>query len=115
MLAHVPGVANPVVRPVPVLPTVDIRVNLPAALKYGLKPGDVRRDATTLTSGLTVGNLYEQAKVFDVVVLGTPAGRASLQALRGIGIDTPDGGQVALGDVASVRLHPEPSAIIHDH
>jgi Cu/Ag efflux pump CusA len=113
-LGSVPGVVAPRVDPSVTQPTVDIQVDLAAARKYGLKPGDVRRDATTLTSGLTVGNLYEQAKVFDVVVLGMPAGRGSLQALRGIGIDTPDGGQVALGDVASVRVHPEPSAIIHD-
>jgi Cu/Ag efflux pump CusA len=113
-LGSVAGVVAPRIDPSVTQPTVDIQVDLAAARRYGLKPGDVRRDATTLTSGLTVGNLYEQAKVFDVVVLGTPAGRASLQALRGIGIDTPDGGQVALGDVASVRLHPEPSAVIHD-
>ena len=43
----------------------------------GLKPGDVRRDATTLTSGLIVGSLYEQAKIFDVVVWGAPVRRGS--------------------------------------
>jgi Cu/Ag efflux pump CusA len=52
--------------------------------------------------------------VFDVVVLGAPAERASLEALRGIGIDTPAGGQVPLGKVASVTLHPEPTVITHD-
>ena len=73
MLARVPGVANPVVRPIPQQPTVAVKVNLAAAQKYGLRPGDIRRDATTLTSGLIVGNLYEQSKIFDVVVWGAPA------------------------------------------
>src|SRR6266702_2502624 len=68
MLTRVSGVANPVVRPIPQQPTVAVKVNLAAAQKYGLRPGDIRRDATTLTSGLIVGNLYEQSKIFDVVV-----------------------------------------------
>ena len=53
-------------------PVAQIEVDLAAAERAGLKPGDVRRDATTLTSGLTVGSLYEEAKIFDVVVRGTP-------------------------------------------
>ena len=36
-----------------------MQVNLAAAQKVGLKPGDVRRQATTLISGLLVGTLRE--------------------------------------------------------
>ena len=91
-----------------------VEVNLPAAERYGLRPGDIRREATTLASGLTVGNLYEQAKVFDVVVLGTPTMRANISALRDLKVDTPSGAQVRLGDVAKVSIAAEPAAIIHD-
>ena len=91
-----------------------IRVNLAAAQRYGLRPGDVRRDATTLTSGLIVGNLYEQSKIFDVVVWGAPQVRGDLTELGNLLIDTPSGGQVALKDVATVSVRPEPTAIIHN-
>jgi Cu/Ag efflux pump CusA len=114
MLSGVPGVANPVVRPVAQQPTAAIRVKLAAAQKYGLRPGDVRREATTLTSGLTVGNLYEQSKIFDVVVWGTPRFRSDLTGMGNVLIGTPSGGQVALKDVATIEVQPEPSAIIHD-
>ena len=114
MLAHVSGVAKPVVRPVPVLPTVDIRVKLPAALKYGLRPGDVRRDATTLTSGLIVGNLYEQSKVFDVVVWGASRTRGDLTELGNQLIGTPSGRFVPLKNVATLTVRPEPAVVIHD-
>jgi Cu/Ag efflux pump CusA len=114
MLSRVPGVAAPAVTRVPEQPTVDVRVNLAAAQRYGLKPGDVRRDATTLTSGLVVGNLYEQSKIFDVVVWGAPQVRSNLTELGNLLIDTPSGGQVALKDVASVTVRAEPAAIIHD-
>jgi Cu/Ag efflux pump CusA len=114
MLAAVPGVARPVVRPVPEQPTVDVRVNLAAAQRYGLRPGDVRRDATTLTSGLIVGNLYEQSKIFDVVVWGAPGVRSNLTELGNLLLDTPSGGHVALRDVATLTVRPEPAAISHD-
>jgi Cu/Ag efflux pump CusA len=94
-------------------PTVRVEVDLAAAERHGLRPGDIRREATTLASGLTVGNLYEQAKVFDVVVLGTPATRASLSALQNIKVDTAAGSQVRLGDVAKVTVGPEPASIVH--
>jgi Cu/Ag efflux pump CusA len=114
MLSRVPGVAHPVMRPVPERPTVTVKVNLAAAERYGLRPGDIRRDATTLTSGLIVGNLYEQSKIFDVVVWGAPHARSDLSELGNMLIDTPGGGHVALRDVATVAVRAEPDAIIHD-
>jgi Cu/Ag efflux pump CusA len=114
MLARVSGVAHPAVNPVPMQPTADIQVNLAAAQRYGLRPGDVRREATTLTSGLIVGNLYERSKIFDVVVWGAQRTRSDLTQLGNLLIDTPSGRQVALKSVASVRVHAEPAAITHD-
>ena len=114
MLARVSGVAHPVVRPIPQQPTVTVKVNLAAAQRHGLRPGDIRRDATTLTSGLIVGNLYEQSKIFDVVVWGAPQTRSDLTELGNMLIDTPGGGTVALKDVASLTVRAEPAAIVHD-
>jgi Cu/Ag efflux pump CusA len=114
MLGRVSGVARPAVKPVPMQPTADIQVNLAAAQRYGLRPGDVRREATTLTSGLIVGNLYEQSKIFDVVVWGAQRTRSDLTQLGNLLIDTPSGGQVPLKDVATVKVRAEPAAITHD-
>ena len=114
MLQRVSGVTRPAVKPVPMQPTVDIQVNLATAQRYGLRPGDVRREATTLTSGLIVGNLYEQSKIFDVVVWGAQRTRSDLTQLGNLLIDTPSGGQVPLKDVAAVKVHAEPAAITHD-
>ena len=112
-LTTVPGVLSPRVEPQVTEPTLQIEVNLPAAQRHGLRPGDVRREATTLISGLAVGNLFEEQKVFDVVVWGGPQIRESLSDLEALRIDTPSGGQVRLGDVATVRIAPDPVAIDH--
>jgi Cu/Ag efflux pump CusA len=114
MLSGIPGVAKPVMHPIPQQPTVEVRVNLAAAQRYGLRPGDVRRDATTLTSGLIVGNLYEQSKIFDVVVWGAPQVRGNLTELGNLLVDTPSGRPVALKDVATLSVRPEPVAIVHN-
>jgi CzcA family heavy metal efflux pump len=92
-------------------PTVEVQVDLGRAQQHGIKPGDVRRAATTLLSGIQVGSLFEEQKVFDVVVWGTPDIRSSLTGVRRLLIDTPTGGHVRLEDVASVRIAPNPGVI----
>ncbi len=114
VISKVKGVVAPRVVPLVQQPTAQIDVDLAAAQKYGLKPGDIRRNATTLTSGLVAGTLYEQAKIFNVVVLGDQGSRASLSSLQSLLLDTPSGRQVRLGDVASVKIAPQPTAITHD-
>jgi len=95
-------------------PNLEVEVDLAKAEHYGIKPGDVRRAAATLLSGLQVGNLFEEQKVFDVVVWSTPETRHSLTSIRDLLIDTPSGEQVRLGDVADVRIVPSASIIRHD-
>jgi Cu/Ag efflux pump CusA len=93
---------------------VEIEVDLAAAERYGIKPGDVRRASATLLSGLQVGDLFEEQKVFAVVVWGVPDIRSSLTNIRELLIDLPGGGQVRLGDVAEVRIVPTPIIIKRD-
>lgn len=95
-------------------PTLEIEVDLATAQKYGIKPGDVRRDAATLLSGIQVGSLFEEQKVFDVVVWGIPEIRDSVSDVSNLLIRTPDGGQVRLGDLADVRIVASPTVIQHD-
>jgi Cu/Ag efflux pump CusA len=94
-------------------PQVEIEVDLAAAERYGIKPGDVRRQATTLLSGLLVGNLFEEQKVFDVVVWGVPEIRDSLTDVGELLIETPTG-PVRLEEVAEVRIVPAPIHIRRD-
>ena len=62
-------------------------------------------------SGLQVGSLFEDQKVFEVVVWGTPEIRRSLSSVRDLLIETPTGGSVRLGDVAEVRIASSPDRI----
>jgi CzcA family heavy metal efflux pump len=113
-IAGISGVTGATVHNQAEEPTLEVKVDLAAAQKYGIRPGDVRRAAATYFSGLAVGSLYEDQKIFDVVVWGTPATRGNPTALNDLLIDTPAGGQVRLAEVASVRVTPYPTVITHD-
>ena len=110
-LAEVEGVVDPQALVHTEEPQVEIAVNLAAAEAHGIKPGDIRRQATTLLAGLHVGNLYEEQKVFDVLVWGMPEFRNSLDNIDQLLIDTPDGSQVPLGDLAEVSIAPAATVI----
>ncbi|HKQ56857.1 MAG TPA: efflux RND transporter permease subunit [Candidatus Eisenbacteria bacterium] len=92
-------------------PVVEIEVKLDEAAKAGLKPGDVRRAAATLLAGIEVGNLFEEQKIFEVVVWGKPEIRHSISSIQNLLVDTPNGAHVRLGDVAKVTMTPAPNVI----
>ena len=114
ILSRTDGVVNPTVEVTPSQPVAEIEVDLAKAQQQGVKPGDVRRAAATVLQGIEVGYLFEQQKVFQVVVKGTPETRHSLTNVRNLLIDKPDGGQLRLSDVADVRLTPNQAVIAHD-
>jgi Cu/Ag efflux pump CusA len=74
----------------------------------------VRRAAGVLVAGIEAGSLFQEQKVFQVVVWGTPQTRYSLSSIRDLLIDTPSGGQVRLGEVADVRIMPTTNLIQHE-
>ena len=92
-------------------PNVEVEVDLAAAERYGLKPGDIRRAASTLVSGLRVGSLFEAQKVFDVVVVGDRPSLTNPKRIGALLLDTPDGGSVRLDEVASVNVGSSLSVI----
>jgi CzcA family heavy metal efflux pump len=111
LLSRIDGVVGPYVEYPEEHPNLEIETNLAKASQHGLKPGDVRRAATTLLSGITVGSLFEEQKVFDVVVWGTPEIRQNLSDVGNLLIDTPRGGHVRLKDVSDLRIASAPKVI----
>jgi Cu/Ag efflux pump CusA len=93
-------------------PNIEVAVNDAAALRAGALPGDARRQASTLVSGLTVGNFFQDQAVFDVVVWGVPVVRSSLDAVRNLLIDT-SAGHARLGQIANVSVRSDPIDIRH--
>jgi CzcA family heavy metal efflux pump len=108
-LARVPGISDNHIDLQIDVPQIEVEVDLAKAARYGLKPGDVRRAASTLVAGEEVGDIFRAGKTYDTVVWSTPETRNSVQAIRALPIDTPSGTVVRLDDVADVRIRPVPN------
>jgi CzcA family heavy metal efflux pump len=114
LMAGVDGVENATVAQPANQSNLEIEVDLARARAQGIKPGDVRRAEATLLQGIEVGNVFEDQKVFEVIVKGTPDTRRSVAGVRNLLIDRPGGGHVRLGDVAEVRVAQTPAVIKRD-
>jgi Cu/Ag efflux pump CusA len=110
-LESIPGIADLKVESQKEIPQIDVKVDLAAAEKYGVKPGDVRRTAAAMVTGTEVGDIFRDGKAYDVNVWSTPRNRNSVNAIQGLLIDTPAHGQVRLDQLASVKIVPTPNAV----
>ncbi len=114
VMSEVDGVVAPSVDLPTTEPTVEIEVDLDRAQEFGITPGDVRRAEATLLQGIQVGSVFEEQKVFDVVVQGAPETRRSVGDIENLLIDRPGGGHLRLGQVADVRVADTESVIKRD-
>jgi len=109
-LEDIPGLVDLKVESQKAIPQIDVKVDLEAAERYGVKPGDVRRTAAALVSGTEVGDIFRDGKAYDVNVWSTPENRGSVKAIRDLMIDTRSG-QVRLADLAEVKVVSTPNAV----
>jgi Cu/Ag efflux pump CusA len=93
------------------LPHVEVELNLDQAQRYGLKPGDVRRQSSTLLASEEVSDIFSGGKAYDVHVWSIPSARDSLTDVKELPINTPAGGQIRLAQVADVRVAATPNHI----
>ena len=114
VMSEVDGVVDPRVARSEEQSNLEIEVDLTKARRFGIKPGDVRRAEATLVQGIQVGSVFEDQRVFDVLVQGVPEIRRTPDDVRNLLIDRPGGGHVRLGEVADVRVALAPVAIQRD-
>jgi CzcA family heavy metal efflux pump len=107
----VPGVADLKIEPQTLVPQVAIKLRPDAAARFGMTPGALMRSVSTLVNGARVGEIYQDQKIFGVVVRGERRLYPDVPALRELMIDTPAGGQAPLAALADVHIVPAPNEI----
>ena len=113
ILAGVEGVVDAHVELDVDIPQAQIEVDLDAARRYGVKPGDIRRATATMLASEEVGDIFVGGKAYDVHVWTTPATRDSIDDLAALPIDTPKG-VVPLDRLADVHIVAVPNVIHHE-
>ncbi len=114
VLARIPGLVD--VHPVALefIPQIEVTVNPAAAQRYGLTPGVVRRAAAVMMASEPMSEISSGGALTVVAAWSTPGTRQNLASLRQLEIDTPKGGHVTLGQVASITVQPSASQVLRE-
>ncbi len=84
-------------------PNIVVTPDRQAAARYGLNSGDVSAIVQAAIGGQTVTQVLEGDRSFGLVVRWKPGYREDLVAMRNIRVNVPTGGNVPLGQIASVE------------
>jgi CzcA family heavy metal efflux pump len=114
MLA-VPGAVRVNVEPQRDVPQIRIDYRREALSRYGLTPGALQDSIQTLLSGIEVAQVYQEQKVFSLVVWGDPAVRGDLPAIGRLLVDTPSGARVPVSALADLAIVPAPNRIVREN
>ncbi len=114
VISAIDGASDVTVQALTVVPHVEIAYRPDRAQQVGVSPATVRSTVATMLRGTKVGEIYDQQKVFDVVVWSTPDTRSDLFALRRLPIELPGGGYAPLSSVADVTILPTPNEITRE-
>jgi cobalt-zinc-cadmium resistance protein CzcA len=95
-------------------PSVVITPDRAACARYGLNTGDVESIVQAAVGGVSVTQVFEGEKRFDLTVRWLEQYRTSLESIRELTIATPAGGAVPLGQIAKIQVNEGPSNIYRE-
>ena len=104
----VPGVSSALAERLTGGRYIDVDIDRAAAARYGLNIADVQAIVAGAIGGENVGETIEGRARFPINVRYPRAWRDSLSALQQLPIYTPQGSQITLGTVATVRISEGP-------
>jgi cobalt-zinc-cadmium resistance protein CzcA len=107
----VDGAQNLYIEPVTGMPQIIIEYNRPAIAQYHLNIADINRVINTAFAGQATGLVFEEEKRFDLVVRLDKTRRSNLSDVENLLIQTPQGIQVPLYQLATVSIKNGPNQI----
>jgi len=105
------GVKDLIVEQQTTIPQLRIELDRDQLLLYGLSVADVNEFIETAMNGVTVSEILQGQRTFDLVLRLEEGARENLDTLRRLTIDLPDGGQIPLESVARVYKSGGPNSI----
>jgi len=90
---------------------LDIQIDRSEAARYGLAVDDIQHVIETALGGMSLTTTVEGLERYPVNLRYSRELRDNPEAIRRVLVDTPDGGQVPLGQLASIRTVKGPMVI----
>ncbi len=115
VLAGVEGVADLAEEKVAGQPYLTVSVNRERIARHGLNAADVLDLIETAVGGRPVSRVLLDNQVSDVAIRLPDEHRRSVEALRELLVETPGGGRLPVGDLATVALEEGPVQISREN
>lgn len=115
VMSTVAGATDVQIERQALIPQIRFNVDRTRAAQYGLRPGEIATTLETALNGRVVSEAVEGQRRYDVVVRFDDASRGSLDALRNVTIDTPQGTQIPVSAVANIERLPGPNQILREN
>jgi cobalt-zinc-cadmium resistance protein CzcA len=115
VLSGVRGAKDILVEQVSGQPYISIAVDRAKIARYGVNVRDVLDVVEIAVAGKPASLVYEGSRFFDVITRFPEDRRDSVEKLKSILIDAPDGYRVPLGELATVEASEGPAQISRDN
>lgn len=115
VLAGVRGAKDILVEQISGQPYISITVDRGRIARYGINVRDVLNVIEIAVEGKPASLIYEESKFFDIITRFAENHRDSIEKLKTILIDAPDGYRVPLGELASVEAVEGPNQISREN
>jgi cobalt-zinc-cadmium resistance protein CzcA len=114
VIGQIPGIVDVGIFKELGQPTLNLSVDRAAAARYGLNVSDIENVVLGAIGGNPVSQVQEGEKLFDLVVRLPPEDRATLDQIKRLLVDTPDGQRVPIERVADIKLTDGPFFIYRE-
>ncbi len=115
LVKNVPGVAAVKAEATKGLPQITVKYDRNKLARYDLNISDINLVLETAFSGGVAGVMYEGERMFDLVVRLEEGNRQSIEDIRNLYVNLPNGTQIPLKEIADISYRPGPMQISRDN
>ncbi|WP_422358898.1 CusA/CzcA family heavy metal efflux RND transporter [Reichenbachiella sp.] len=115
IIAGTPGIGDMRVEATKGLPQMTVKYNRYKLAQYGLNVNQLNLILESSFAGGKAGVIFEGEKRFDLVVRLNEEHRKSIENLKNLYINIPNGSQIPLKEVADISYQPGPMQISRDN
>lgn len=115
LIANVEGIGDMKAEAISGLPQMTIHYKRNKIAQYNLSINDVNRIVESAFAGGHAGILFEGEKRFDIVVRLDETFRKSIQDIKDLFVQLPNGNQVKMSEIAEISYEPGPMQISRDN
>jgi cobalt-zinc-cadmium resistance protein CzcA len=114
MISRIPGAKDVALERTAGLPQITVQYNRKKLAQYGLSVDQLNQYVSAAFAGADAGEVFEGEKRFDMVIRLSDRYRKSIDDLKNLYVDLPNGSQIPLGEVAEISYQPGPMQISRD-